>query len=325
MEGLKIYDQHICSSLVSKRLGEVKIGQLVKHVSSLDDLLESTARFVLLGIPEDIGVRANQGTGGAATAWEPALKAFLNIQSTPFLHGEEVLLLGHFNFQDPVGADIAQLQQKVADIDEQVYAVIQQIIAAGKTPIVIGGGHNNAYPIIKGTSLALKRPIDVINIDAHADLRPAEGRHSGNGFNYALIDGYLNRYGIFGLQENYNNAAILETMTSNPHIYPVFFDELLSNKVTIGGAWTTLLQKTGATTGLELDLDSIENVLSSASGPSGFRLNEIRTLILTSTKKFAYLHVCEGAVALSDGRRDQSTGKTIAYLISDFIKSQPLI
>ena len=322
MEGLRIYGATELQAHTITRNGEVKIGQKAQFVSSPDEISGSTARFVLLGIPEDIGVRANQGIAGTATAWEPALRALLNIQSTPFFNGDELLVLGHFDFETTRGNNIDQLQQKVAEIDDIVYPVIQKIVASGKTPIVIGGGHNNAYPIIKGTSLASNGPIDVVNVDAHADLRPANGRHSGNAFSYAIKDGFLTRYGIFGLHENYNNNEILQTIASNHHIYPVFFDELLKSDQPTLSAWNGLLKKTGAFTGLELDLDAIENVLSSAMGPSGFPLNEIRRLILASTKKFAYLHICEGAIALTDGPQDKTTAKTIAYLISDFIKAQ---
>lgn len=59
------------------------------------------------------------------------------------------------------------------------------------TPIAIGGGHNNAYPMLKGYSLAKKEKINAINCDPHADFRALEGRHSGNGFSYAVNDGYL--------------------------------------------------------------------------------------------------------------------------------------
>lgn len=329
MEGLKIYSEAGILALTKVREGETKLGQKVRVVESLEALLASAAKFVLLGIPEDIGVRANQGVGGAATAWEPALKALLNIQSTSFLYGEELLVLGHFEFADPadchdptVGTGTAQLQQKVSEIDDMVFPVIQKIVGAGKVPILIGGGHNNAYPIIKGCSMGLNTAIDVVNIDAHADLRPSNGRHSGNGFSYAIQDGFLNHYGIFGLQQNYNNEAILQTIHSSEYIDAVFFDDLLKSGEPVLSAWKGLLQKFDGVTGLELDLDSIANVLSSASGPSGFSLNEIRTLILAADKKFAYLHVCEGAVNLSDGRQDPTTAKTIAYLISDFIKSQ---
>lgn len=324
MEGLKIYGEAELSQATNRREGELKIGEKAQFISSLDELAQSTAKFVLIGIPEDIGVCANHGIAGAASAWLPALKAILNIQSTPFFDGKELLVLGHLEFSSipDANSNINQLQQKVAEIDDVVYPVIQKVIAAGKTPIVIGGGHNNAYPMIKGSSLALNAPIDVINIDAHADLRPANGRHSGNGFSYAINDGYLTRYGIFGLHQNYNNDAILQTIAANQHIYPIFFDDLLKSDHSILSAWTNLLKKTGSATGLELDLDCIENVLSSAITPSGFPLNEIRRLILNSDKKFQYLHVCEGAVALIDGRQSQTTSKVIAYLISDFIKSQ---
>ena len=87
--------------------------------------------------------------------------------------------------------------------------LIFKIVSAGKTPIVIGGGHNNAYGNIKGTSLALNKPINVINFDAHTDFRALEGRHSGNGFSYAFQEGFLNNYFIFGIHENYSSKAVL--------------------------------------------------------------------------------------------------------------------
>jgi formiminoglutamase len=34
----------------------------------------------------------------------------------------------------------------------------------------------------------------------------------------------------------------------------------------------------------------------------------------------AYLHISEGATQLADGRKNDSTGKLISYLVSDFIK-----
>jgi formiminoglutamase len=57
-------------------------------------------------------------------------------------------------------------------------------------------GHNNAYGCIKGAAKGLYKAgiiplvqINAINLDAHADFRPLEGRHSGNAFRYADEDG----------------------------------------------------------------------------------------------------------------------------------------
>ncbi|WP_316750269.1 formimidoylglutamase [Pedobacter gandavensis] len=322
MEALNTYSKAAISALVNHRLGEIKLGEQVQAFSSWEELKYSTATFVLLGIPEDIGVRANEGIAGAATAWEPALKAVLNLQSTDFLNGRELMILGYFSIKDPEYTAIPDLQNTVSAIDELVYPVIQKIIEAGKIPIVIGGGHNNAYPILKGGSKAFQKAMDVLNIDAHADLRPARGRHSGNGFSYALKHGFLEHYAIFGLHENYNNGVILAEIEGNPKINAVFFDELLKSAGTYQEALQPLLDGLSNETGLEIDLDCIENVLSSAFTPSGFQLNDIRRIILQSKKKFAYMHVCEGATLMADGRTSTATAKTIAYLISDFLKAQ---
>ncbi|MBC8987142.1 formimidoylglutamase [Pedobacter sp. N36a] len=329
MEALKTYDKANISALVNSREGETKIGEQVLPFSGWEQLKDSPAHFVLLGIPEDIGIRANHGIAGAATAWIPALKALLNTQSTLFLSGNELMVLGHFEFPDPenthsknIRLENTRLENAVAEIDEQVYPVIQKIIAAGKTPIIIGGGHNNAYPILKGCALGLKKTMDVLNIDAHADLRPAKGRHSGNGFSYALKHGFLRRYSIFGLHQNYNSSSILTEISQNPNINAVFFDDLLAADHSYLMELHPLLSVLTNPTGLEIDLDCIENVLSSAFTPSGFQLNDIRKIILQTKKKFAYMHVCEAAAKMSDGRESSATAKTIAYLVTDFIKAQ---
>lgn len=322
MDGLRIYSSDDVLKLVNIRNGETKVGERVGVVSSLEDLNTSKASFVLLGIPEDIGVRANCGLPGASTAWTPALRALLNTQSNRFLDGSELCVLGHFEFTEPKNDSIERLQQKVSEIDEAVSACIVKVISSGKIPIVIGGGHNNAYPIIKGLALAKKEAIDVVNIDAHADLRKPIGRHSGNSFSYALKDGYMAKYGIFGLHQNYNNTAILKEIETNEKIQAVFFDDILLTKSLLS-SWNQLIDDFDVP-GLEIDLDSIENFLSSASTPSGFSLNEIRRLILGSSKQFAYLHICEGASEMQDGRTSPSTGKSIAYLITDFLKSYTL-
>ena len=332
MDKLTVYSQSDIDNLIMYRDGETKLGERVKiyrHVEedslsktaiSSVELLKIDAKFVLLGIPEDVGVRANEGIAGASTTWKSALMAFLNIQSNRFLSGEEILVLGHFEIDDPEDSSVAGLRNKVADIDDLVYPVIEKIVSAGKIPIVIGGGHNNAFPIIKGTSLAKKQAIDVLNIDAHADLRTQEGRHSGNGFTYALAENYLADYYMYGLHQNYNNEAIVKEIETNSKLNAVFFDDILK-----GTDAQDFIAKIDSIAGLEIDLDCIQNVLSSAETPSGFAVNEIRKLILTCGKKFSYFHISEGATRLLDGRVSKLTSKLVAYLVSDFVKAQAKI
>lgn len=322
MEGLKIYTAADIHNLISYRDGEVKLGQKLQFVTRLEEIEQSTAQFVLLGIPEDIGVRANHGIAGAATAWQATLKSLVNVQSNNFLRGHELILLGHIEFNDPSDTSTLGLQEKVAQMDEVIYPIIERISAAGKIPVVIGGGHNNAYPIIRGVSNAKRAAIDVVNIDAHADLRVTQGRHSGNGFSYALQNGFLKNYAIFGLHQNYNNEAILSEISRNDDIHALYFDELIKSDQPLQQHWRRLLSDVNGSPGLEIDLDSISDMLSSAMTPSGFSINEIRKLISTSPYNFSYLHICEGAVELSDGRTSPTAAKAITYLITDFMKSQ---
>lgn len=323
MDSLKIYTQGDVLALTKPREGEVKLGQKVLTVANLSEIAQCNATYVLLGIPEDIGVRANLGVAGAKTAWEATLKSLLNMQSNPFLQGDEILVLGHFDIEEPLDQSLQGLRNKTNEIDSLIYPVIEQIVRAGKIPIVVGGGHNNALPIITGTSIALNTPLNVVNIDAHADLRnTAEGRHSGNGFSYALQHGFLNAYRIFGLQQNYVNENLPGYIDTNANIKAAYFEDLLLSEKSIVESWHTFIEDLPSPCGLEIDLDSIENVLSSAITPSGFALNDIRKILLSTSKKFNYLHICEGATALADGRIDLATGKTIAYLVGDFVKTQ---
>ena len=71
--------------------------------------------------------------------------------------------------------------------------------------------------------------------------------------------------------------------------------------------------------GIELDMDAIEMMGSSAISPSGFTLNEARKFVshFTKNKNARYLHICEGSP--SSGIFPNQIGKAIAYLVSDAI------
>ena len=78
MNNLKIYSKQIVDQYINFREGETKFGEEVQLVSTLDELAENSSKYVLLGIPEDIGVRANHGKPGASKTWNAFLFSFLN-------------------------------------------------------------------------------------------------------------------------------------------------------------------------------------------------------------------------------------------------------
>ncbi|HTN47697.1 MAG TPA: formimidoylglutamase [Flavipsychrobacter sp.] len=335
MSHFKVLTSADIKSLVARREGEIKLGETVQTVQSAgwkEELQQSPARFVLVGIPEDIGVKANFGIGGTHSLWEPALKAILNVQQTDRIQGGELLALGAFDFADWMenceGKGVGELRQVVAAIDDEVFPVIEAIVTCGKIPIVIGGGHNNAYPILKGVSRAKEEAVNCVNLDAHSDYRAMEGRHSGNGFRYAKAAGFLRRYMEIGLHENYNGAAVIKDLTGDPDIHfysyeDIFLHEHIDYKTVLGKSSAFV---NGYATGIELDMDCITNVLSSAATPCGVSPLQARQYVshFARFSDAAYLHLTEGAVRLEDGRENLLTPKLAAYLVTDFIKGIPL-
>ncbi len=340
----KFYTKSDLLSLTKIRRFETKLGerlQVLNEQRDTDSFVKLDAEYVVFGIPEDIGVQANDGTPGTSTAWLSFLQSFLNIQSNDFLNGDEVAVIGHFDFGDIqylIDKNATTYEEKldayrhaVTIIDEEVEKLVKAITASGKTPIAIGGGHNNAYPLIKGTAKGLAQSgllslpqINCINLDAHADYRPAEGRHSGNAFRYAEDDGFLQKYCVVGLQENYLQQNIWVDIVNNPFFDCITFEDIfIHEKRNFHQSVSHAIEFTDDNyTGIEIDLDCVQNILSSAVTPSGITSVQARQYInlCAANAKVAYVNISEGATRLADGRTNESTGKLITYLVSDFIK-----
>ncbi|MFI5170926.1 MAG: arginase family protein [Chitinophagales bacterium] len=345
---LKIYSSTEIHSRTRHRKGETKLGDVVQTLNVnnpwIEELIKSTAKFVVLGLPEDIGVRANYGRGGAYAAWKPSLDFLINMQSNEFLKGDEILILGHIHFTDlmercneldlKLEEDMVKARELVSEVDERVFSVVTEIAKTGKIPIIIGGGHNNAYPIIKAMHMATGvRHFNVINCDPHSDIRPMNGRHSGNGFHYALSEDHLYKYAVFGLHESYNINTAMELFHKNHkrlhyETYDdIFVRESINYFDALKNCFDFIIEKEQGNknyVGLEVDLDSIQNVPVSARTPSGMLPIDVRKFVWHAAENLncAYLHIAEGAPVLAHKQMDNKTGKLIAYLITDFIKSR---
>ena len=159
--------------------------------------------------------------------------------------------------------------------------------------------------------------MNCINLDPHADFRPLERRHSGNGFSYAKAHGFLDKYSIVALHENYNSQSMIDQMKEDGVNYSSFelsFEEAIKKG---------LAKIKKSPYGVELDCDSIQDFPSSAQTPSGISANQARYYIHEADKhKNAwYLHLPEAAPSLVKDSEEQ-VGKLLAYLVSDFIKGK---
>ncbi|SNB25343.1 Arginase family protein [Flavobacterium psychrophilum] len=339
MENLIRFKQSDLAKITNFRNGEVKFGEKMITVPKDENITEfitnSEAKYVILGIPEDVGIRANLGRSGADSAWNSAIQSIANIQHNRFCKGNLVIILGQAdvsqeielakNLDQTKPEDRKQLFKIVEQIDKEVSHIIFSIVKAGKIPIIIGGGHNNAYGNIKGTALAKGKSINVINFDAHSDFRILEGRHSGNGFSYAFDEGFLKRYFIFGLHESYTSKSVLDSIKKiEDRVKYNTYDEIKirHQKYFEQEMIQSLDFIKKDFFGIEIDLDAIPNIASSAMTLSGFSVEELRQFIyyFSQNQNASYIHICEGAPSLGEEKNNHLIGKLIGYLITDFIK-----
>lgn len=347
MSSLNVYNEQSIENYCQARDGETRVWQTLSFINekqSLQDALIDAysfgIRYVLLGIPEDIGPRANMGNGGAELGWHAFLSKFLNLQANQFIASSEVLLLGEVDCgdvmhqskgltnQDP--DELNQLRKLCAGIDDIASDVIKAIFDAKLEPIVIGGGHNNCYPIIKALYQSEGAPCCAINFDPHADFRATEGRHSGNGFRYAYQEQYLRDYHIIGLHELKNNQAILEALSLAGFTYHSYQAIKVRQELTLREATQSALEKISQhqlPLGVEVDVDSISYMPVSAFTNCGFSVCEAEQFVyqLALSPLTRYLHLCEAAPenhANGVVQGCNEAGQILAALVASYLSAR---
>jgi len=111
----------------------------------------------------------------------------------------------------PSGPGKAKYLGPIARSCSKLAAMVEEIVASGKFPLVLGGDHSVAVGTVAGVSQALRgrgEQIGVIWIDAHADMNTPESSPSGNihGMPLACCLGY----GPFELTHIFDRAPKVE-------------------------------------------------------------------------------------------------------------------
>lgn len=310
------------------RVGDVI--QLPEIRESADEALDrfsvNAVRHCILGIPEDLGVRAYRGRPGADKAWTCFAENLLSLQSNRFIDWTRVGILGVVEcldlMEEGVGADRETLCRLVEALDDRVESAVRKIQAAGLCPIVIGGGHNNSFPIIKASAEDSK--ISVLNIDAHADFEAVGFRHSGNPYSYADRAGLIRRFGVAGLHEQSAPEVMLERLDQRGWQF-VSLEQihLLDRRMEQARMLDLINYVTGGTesVGVDVDLDVLSAIPSSAENWVGLPLDDVMFCLksVMMSSPIAYLHICEGAPGLGL-HGDRTVGQVISHLVSFFLR-----
>ena len=152
-----------------------RLGEIV----SSDEADYAAADIVILGCPQDEGVRRNHGRVGAADAPGAIRRQFYRL--TTFNLKKKKFDLGDVR----LGVSLEETHDTHTD-------VVEQLLRDGKRLIVLGGGNDISYA--DGLAMAEVFGPDWwigVNIDAHLDVRIADERNSGTPYRQLLEEKHL--------------------------------------------------------------------------------------------------------------------------------------
>lgn len=137
------------------------------------------ADIVILGCPQDEGVRRINGREGAAAAPDAIRTQFYKL--TTFNIKKRIFDLGN--------TDVSGSLEEIHDVQ---LAVVKQVLQDGKRLIILGGGNDISYPDGRAMSELYGPGWWIgINIDSHLDVRSDQPRNSGTPYRQLLDEGLL--------------------------------------------------------------------------------------------------------------------------------------
>lgn len=161
------------------RPDDPRLGEVIRFWPGGEPALQKD-RAVLLGFPHDEGIVRNAGRPGTAEGPEQIRHWLYRL--TPW-DGEKNADLGEarpLELGNVKGNSMEEAQEALGE-------VLAAVLQAGAIPIILGGGHEQAYGSYLGY-VGAKKKVGIINIDAHLDVRPCiDGKgHCGSPFRQAL-------------------------------------------------------------------------------------------------------------------------------------------
>ena len=297
--------------LFKGRPGDPRLGQWV----NTEQPAAGSAHFVILGYPDDQGVRLNRGRPGAAGGPDGFRKHFYKL-TQPADHPWQ----GRVVLEDWGNSVVTQDLTQTQAIAETNAA---ELAATGATGILLGGGHDFAAPSFKGLRTSHpKARWGLINIDPHLDTREREGihLHSGNPFRELVESGKLDGRDLiqFGARRNRNSASSWSFCKERGvSILPL--EDLRTGRGNVVQAFAravAALSKRCRFFGVTIDLDSCSDAEGTSAAPvlgfSAWELCEFAR-IAGRARGVRYLELAEGAPALDPSERIGRIAAEIAY------------
>lgn len=280
-------EQHVTG--VSSDPEDPRLGDLLMSVDAIDETRGVTC--VILGVPQHIGIERNGGRAGAADG-PAAIRHWLYRMATSAVH--TAISRGHVTVLD--AGDIITEGKTLQQIHDEQHDVVQELLDHKMIPIVLGGGHDTAWPTIAALN-ASGRSFGVINIDAHADVRPLKDggqAHSGSPFRQMLEteNSHLSPGGFveYGLQHYAVSAAHADYVRARGH-HVLMLDDI--RREGAFAAWTNALTHLHSAEQwyVSLDMDGFASAFApgvSAPSTDGFAPWEIGPCLRDAARHAAF-------------------------------------
>jgi formiminoglutamase len=157
-----------------KDVNDKRLGEVVRF----DEAAYQDADVVILGCPQDEGVRRNGGRVGAAAAPDEIRRCFYKLTVN---HLEHLRLFDLGN---------TLIQPTLEETHEAQRRIVTQVSHDNKTLIVLGGGNDCSYPDCGGLAQAWGDVL-AFNVDAHYDVRADIPCNSGTPYRQLLEEGIV--------------------------------------------------------------------------------------------------------------------------------------
>lgn len=152
-----------------------RMGEIILH----EERDYAAADIVIIGCPQDEGVRRNGGRVGAAAAPDKIREQFYKL--TTFKVRRKVFDAGNI-----------KTDGSLEETHDRLCSAVKQALGDGKLVISLGGGNDISYADGKAMSETYGASEWIgINIDAHLDVRSDTPRNSGTPYRQLLDEGLL--------------------------------------------------------------------------------------------------------------------------------------
>ena len=290
---------------------DVRLGEILPNVKYHD------ADLVIVGCPQDEGVKRNGGREGAALAPDAIRKQFY--QLTNFGINAKVCDLGNL-----------KISGSLEETHDAHIEVVKQILEDNKKVIVIGGGNDISYADGRAVSEVYGAENWIaINVDAHFDVRADEPRNSGTPYRQLLEEKLIRPdYFYEAAYQPHFASPVYFRYLQNLGVNLISLDQLRSRETADTEIRELTRQKfinhsSLLSTFFGFDLDAVRSSDApgvSAPSPIGLRAGEFLNLV-TFAAKLVNTRVIEFTEVNPNFDIDNRTTKLVAVAMHRFCSS----